>query len=74
VAVDLDRNLIYTANTQANTVTVIDGASNTVLATLEAGKAPYALAVNPASGKLHVANLDETAFTILDVSHVRKPY
>jgi DNA-binding beta-propeller fold protein YncE len=52
---------------------VVDGGSNRVFGTLDAGKAPYALAVNPVSGKLHVANADKTSFTIIDVSRFRKP-
>jgi DNA-binding beta-propeller fold protein YncE len=47
---------------------VIDGSNNRVLSTMNAGKAPFALAINPVSGKLHVANEDKASFTILDVS------
>jgi DNA-binding beta-propeller fold protein YncE len=49
-----------------------DGKNNHVLATLAAGKNPYALAVNAGAGKLHVANLDERSFTIIDVKDVRR--
>jgi YVTN family beta-propeller protein len=66
-------NLVYVANTHGNSVTVIDGANNHVLATLPAGKNPYALAVNPSAGKLHVANVDDKSFTIVDVKDIRKP-
>jgi YVTN family beta-propeller protein len=62
------------ANTRANTVTAIDGATSKVLATLEAGKAPYALVVNPVSGKLHVANMDKMSFTVLDGSHLQSQH
>jgi DNA-binding beta-propeller fold protein YncE len=53
-------------------VTVIDAASNTVLATLPAGKNPYALAVVPGSNKLYVANEWEAeASTTVDLSQIR---
>jgi YVTN family beta-propeller protein len=72
IAVDSANNLIYVANTHSNSVTVIDGANNHVLATLATGKNPYAVAVNAGAGKLHVANLDERSFTIIDVKDVRR--
>ena len=68
VTVDAEHNLVYIANTLANTVTVIDGDSNKAIATLAAGIAPYALAIDPGAGRLHIANLDKHSFTILDVT------
>ena len=68
VLVDPQHDLVFVANTLGNSVTVIDGSNNRVLSTMNAGKAPFALAINPVSGKLHVANEDKASFTILDVS------
>jgi DNA-binding beta-propeller fold protein YncE len=50
---------------------VIDGATNQALATLPAGRRPYALAVDPGSSKLYVANAaGEKVFTVVDTSGI----
>jgi YVTN family beta-propeller protein len=65
------RNLVFSANTQGDSVTVIDGATNQALATLPAGRRPYALAVEPGSSKLYVANAaGEKVFTVVDTSGI----
>jgi YVTN family beta-propeller protein len=66
VAVDPKRNRVYVANSHSDDVTVIDGARNTVLKTLNAGKNPYALTVDPKSGQLYVESYGEPALAILD--------
>jgi YVTN family beta-propeller protein len=69
--VDEVRNLVFSANTQGDSVTVIDGATNQALATLPAGRRPYALAVDPGSSKLYVANAaGEKVFTVVDISGI----
>jgi DNA-binding beta-propeller fold protein YncE len=50
-------------------VTVIDGATNTVMGTLRAGKNPYALAVDPSTGHIYTANYGEPSVTTIDVAH-----
>ena len=42
VAVNPNTNLIYVANYVSDNVSVIDGASNTVVATVAVGSGPYA--------------------------------
>jgi YVTN family beta-propeller protein len=60
------------ANTLGGSVTAIDAATNRVLATLPAGKNPYALAVVPGSSRLYVANeWDEQGSTAVDLSGIR---
>ena len=60
------------ANTFSNTVTVIDGAARKAIATLPAGKSPYALAVVPGSSRLYVANESgDSHFTIVDTAAAR---
>lgn len=50
-------NKIYVANLDSNNVTVIDGATNNVTATVPTtGNRPYAIAVNPVTNKVYVAN------------------
>jgi YVTN family beta-propeller protein len=66
IAVDSKANLIYVANTHGNSVTVIDGSNNKVLATLAAGKNPFAISLSPNTGRVFVANMGEPSFAIID--------
>jgi YVTN family beta-propeller protein len=52
-------NRIYVANSVDNTVSVISGASNTVVATLSdpAASSPQSVAVDPLTNRIYVANL-----------------
>jgi len=58
-------NKIYVINFGSNSVTVIDGATNTT-ATVSAGTAPLAIAVNPVSNKTYVANSGSSNVTVID--------
>jgi YVTN family beta-propeller protein len=49
-------NKIYVANLDGNTVSVIDGATNTT-ATVNVGEFPNEVAVNPVTNKIYVSNL-----------------
>ena len=64
-----EHNRIYVANVHGDSVTVIDGATNTVMGTLRAGKNPYALAVDPSTGHIYTANYGEPSVTTIDVAH-----
>lgn len=68
LAVETDANLIYTANNSGNTVSLIDGASNHLLATVAVGDGPSALAINPVTGFLYVANYRDFSISVLDRS------
>lgn len=46
---------IFIPNTKSNTVTVVDGATNHILATLAAGQQPFGVAVNSHDGLAYVA-------------------
>ena len=58
VAVNPNTNRIYVANYQANSVSVIDGTSNSVIANITAGigVGPDGVAVNPSTNRIYVAN------------------
>jgi YVTN family beta-propeller protein len=73
IAVDETANLVYVANTHANTVTVIDGSSHAVVTTLKAGIAPFAIAVDPKLKMLYVANSSGPPFTQIDVRTMSGP-
>ena len=65
VAVNSVTNRIYVANqcgsdptcASDGTVSVIDGASNTVIATVTVGSRPYGVAVNSVTNQIYVANI-----------------
>ena len=50
-------NKIYVANLYGNTVTVIDGATDNTIATVDVGEFPNEVAVNPVTNEIYVTNL-----------------
>jgi len=76
VAGNTTTNTIYVANACGNdqkcgikspgTVTVIDGASNTVTATVTVGLFPLFLVVNPATNKIYVTNFNSNSVSVID--------
>jgi len=56
VAVNPVTNMIYAANYTGNTVGVIDGNTNAVVATIPVGAGPFSLAVNPVTNLVYVSN------------------
>jgi YVTN family beta-propeller protein len=58
--------MIYVVNTHANTVSVIDGRTNTIAATVPTDKGPWAVAVNPVSNTIYVANRLSDQVTVID--------
>ena len=49
-------NKVYCANDSSDNVTVIDGATDSVIATVTAGSDPCALCYNPTDNKVYCAN------------------
>src|ERR1035441_2847018 len=66
IAVNPVTNTIYVANLDSNTVTVINGATNTATATVSTGTFPYAVAVDPVTNTIYVANLDSNTVTVIN--------
>ena len=66
VAVNADGSRLYVANAGDDTVTVIDTATNTVLATVAVGDLPRALAVNTATGLVYVVNQLGDSVSVID--------
>lgn len=56
VLVDPAGNLVYVANDGSNSVTVVDGNTDTILFTFPTGSQPFALAKDAATGDVYVAN------------------
>jgi YVTN family beta-propeller protein len=65
LAVNPITNQIYVANSGGNTVTVIDGASNTP-ASVTVGTTPAGVAVNPLTNQIYVANSGGNTVTVID--------
>jgi YVTN family beta-propeller protein len=59
-------NKVYCANLYSNNVTVIDGATNGVLATVVTGGGPAALCYNPTDNKVYSANSGSNDATVID--------
>jgi YVTN family beta-propeller protein len=64
-AINAVTNKIYVANFKGNSVTVIDGATNTPI-TVAAGSGPGEVAVNPVTNKVYVANVNGNSVTVID--------
>jgi YVTN family beta-propeller protein len=56
VAANPTTNRIYVTNPGGDSVSVIDGATNTVLATVPVGIDPESVAANPSTNRIYVAN------------------
>ena len=65
LAVNSVTNKVYVANANGNSVTVIDGSSEST-ATVTVGTSPDALAVNPVTNKIYVANHLSGTVSIID--------
>jgi YVTN family beta-propeller protein len=56
---------VYLANTGADTVSVLDGRTNTVTATVPVGSAPVNIAVNPNTKTIYVTNESGNSVSVL---------
>jgi YVTN family beta-propeller protein len=66
LAVDQRTNTIYVANSSANTVSVIDGSTRRVRATVPVGPLPFTLAVNEATSSVYVTDLGAATISVID--------
>src|SRR6185437_2482760 len=64
VAVDPATNMIYVANNGNNTVSVIDGTTNTVTP-VSVGAQPWAVAVDPNTNKVYVTNISDNTVSVI---------
>ncbi len=58
----------YIANFGDGNVSVIDTASNTVVATVAVGNSPYSLSVNPAGTRVYVTNNSDHSVSVIDTA------
>ena len=66
VAVDAKTNKIYVANSEAGSVSVIDGNTDELAGNIAVGPLPYVLAVNSVSGKVFISNTFSDVVTVLN--------
>ncbi len=66
VGVNPVTNRIYVTNYGSANVTVIDGATNTVVTTIAAGTNPRSVAVNSVTNKIYVTNQGSANVTVID--------
>jgi YVTN family beta-propeller protein len=66
IAVNTASGKAYVANADAGTVSVIDGASDAVVATVAIGSHPYSIAADSATGKVYVTHTFGDQLSILD--------
>jgi YVTN family beta-propeller protein len=65
-AVNAVTGQVYVANEDSNTVSVIDGATNAVAATVTVGNTPFAAAVNAVTGQVYIANAGSNTVSVID--------
>src|SRR5258708_23797800 len=58
----------YVTNIFANTVSVIDTASNTVVATVAVGSGPFGVAITPDGTRAYVANIFDNTVSVIDTA------
>ena len=66
VAVNPATNMVYVANFDDDDVSVIDGATNQVVADPSTGQGPDALVVDPVNNLIYVANFDSSSLTVIN--------
>src|SRR2546425_4792787 len=65
IGVNTASNMIYVANTNDNTVSVINGATNTVIQTIPVRAAPTGVGVNPTTNLIYVANTNNNTVSVI---------
>ena len=66
VAINSDTNRIYVTNSGSGNVSVIDGNTDEVVATVPVGDLPYTITVNRASNKIYVSRTFSDVTVIID--------
>jgi YVTN family beta-propeller protein len=66
LAVNPVTNRIYVTNQDTNSVTVIDGATDTVVTTISVGDQPRGVEVNPVTNLIYVTNIVSNTLSVID--------
>lgn len=68
VAITPDGAFVYVTNLGSNNVSVISTATNSAVATIPAGKEPYAVAVSPDGSHVYVGNVDGSTMSVINTA------
>ncbi|MHB8329654.1 MAG: YncE family protein, partial [Acidimicrobiales bacterium] len=68
VAIDPGTHTVYVANLGGNTVSVIDGSTNSVTAAVDVGPYPAGVAVDPSTDTVYVTMLFSNTMSVIDGS------
>jgi YVTN family beta-propeller protein len=68
LAADTENGRVYVANAGDGTVSVVDGKTDVVLATVPVGSHPYSIAADSHDGKVYVSRTYSDQLTILDTA------
>ena len=67
IAVNLRTHRVYaTGGDASNTVTVLDGSTNQIVATIPVGSRPQGIALDDTAGKVYVPNLGDGTISVID--------
>jgi YVTN family beta-propeller protein len=66
ISVNPNTNLVYVANEDSNTVSVIDGNNNTIVSEVTVGTSPIDISANPNTNLVYVANEDSNTVSVMD--------
>jgi YVTN family beta-propeller protein len=66
IAVNETTNRAYIVGHNSSSVTVIDGKSHAVVATIKTGSGPEAVAVNPVTNRVYTVNSGESSVSVID--------
>ncbi len=68
LAVNSKTNRIYAVNHGSGTLSIIDGANDSILKTINVGALPYVVAVNEATNRIYISNVFSDEVTVIDGS------
>jgi len=66
IAYDPSNGYIYVADVGSNTVSVINSATNTVIATIPVGKGPARVTYDPSNGYIYVADVGSNTVSVIN--------
>jgi YVTN family beta-propeller protein len=67
VTISRDGARAYVTNGYSDTVSAINTATHTVIATLPTGNSPFEMLISPNGKKLYVTNSSDTTVTVIDI-------
>jgi YVTN family beta-propeller protein len=66
IAINPATNIVYVANSNDSTVSVVNGANDKVIDTITVGNNPQSIAINPATNIVYVANSNDSTVSVVN--------